>query len=227
MQCLKASTQAYMPGLPRSDLIQLSIFLVIFFLAACAMLGNWLGVSFLLNNVIILLVCFFTIALPPNTRIYYLFSIILVISGFVDILSIAFNWDITYDNYPGFLMFFSLFITLFLVVAKIVIAIHQFEIAKTLNSETSPVSIVGVYNSFINAITLQQNPVKVPEGTDMQAPGQVDIEAPATIYRKESVAPQEQSTTIEITPATEESTQRPIQASAENVKAFKPVKAAE
>lgn len=226
MQCLKASTQAYVPGLPRSDLIQLSIFLVIFFLALSGMLGNWLGFSFLLNNVIILLICFFTIALPPNTRIYYLFSIILVISGFIDILSISFNWDITYDAYPGFLMFFSLFATLFLVVAKVLIAIHQFEIAKTLNSETSPISIIRVYNSFINAITLQQNPVKIPEGTDMQAPGQVDIEAPATIYNAQQ---QEQSTTIEITPApaTEESTQRPIQASVENVKSFKPVKATE
>jgi len=122
-------------------------------------------------------------------------------------------------------MFFSLFATLFLVVAKVLIAIHQFEIAKTLNSETSPISIVRVYNSFINAITLQQNPVKIPEGTDMQAPGQVDIEAPATIY---NAPQQEQSTTIEITPpATEESTQRPIQASVENVKSFKPVKATE
>ena len=123
-------------------------------------------------------------------------------------------------------MFFSLFATLFLVVAKVLIAIHQFEIAKTLNSETSPISIIRVYNSFINAITLQQNPVKIPEGTDMQAPGQVDIEAPATIYNAQQ---QEQSTTIEITPApaTEESTQRPIQASVENVKSFKPVKATE
>lgn len=112
-----------------------------------------------------------------------------------------------------------------LVVIKVIIAIHQFEIAKTLNSETSPVSIISIYNSFINAITLQQSPVKLPEGTDMQAPGPADdIEAPATIYRNEQAATQEQqqSTTIEITPP--ESAQRPIQASVENVKAFKPVK---
>ncbi len=127
-------------------------------------------------------------------------------------------------------------VTLFLVVLKVLIAIHQFEIAKNLNSENSPICCLGLYTGFINAITLQQTPVqpKYP-GTDIEAPGQ-DIEAPpAAIYRQEEPQP-EQSTTIEITTTEEveapqsvpiKSVQRPIQAPGENIKTFKPVKVSE
>jgi len=141
------------------------------------MLGNWLGLSFLLNNAAVLLICFFTIALPPNTRIYYLFSTLLPISAFIDILSISFNWEIYDDITPGFNFFFSFLMTLVLVLVKVVIAIHQFEIAKTLNNEQSPISLPGLYTSFINAITLQQTPI---ERKQRHQPG-VDIEAPATV----------------------------------------------
>ena len=123
-----------------------------------------------------------------------------------------------------------------MVLLKIFFAIHQFEIAKTLNSEESPVSCQALYTGFINAITLQQTPVqKKYPGTDIEAPGQ-DIEAPpAAIYKQEEPQP-EQSTTIEITPPEAEeapqavavkSVQRPIQAPGENIKAFKVVKAGE
>lgn len=228
MEKCKATFQAFVPGLPRSDLVQLSIFLTLFTMISCALLGNWLGISFLINNGAILLICFFTIALPPNTRIYYLFSTSLPVSAFIDLMSISFNWNLYADTYDGFLFFYSFFVTLILVVIKVLIALHQFEIAKTLNSEPSPVSCIGIYTGFINAITLQQTPI-APEhpGTDMEAPGQ-EVEAPVPSYQNEE--PQ-QSTTIEIVPAEEDqapqksakSEQRPIQAPAENFKTFKPI----
>jgi len=120
-----------------------------------------------------------------------------------------------------------------LVVLKLLIAIHQFEIAKVLNSEESPVSCEALYTGFINAITLQQTPVQQKyAGNDIEAQEQ-DIETtPAPIYRQEQSQPIQSINTeilpeeIEVPVATK-SLQRPIQAPGENIKAFKPVKATE
>lgn len=201
MDRIKNCAQAYLPGLPKSDLVQLAIFLALFNLTCSVLLGNWPGVSFLLNNGAILLICFFTIALPPNTRIFYLFSTTLPASAFIDIMSITFNWSISYKAYPGFLFFFSFFMTLILVVVKILVAIHQFEIAKNLNSETSPISIEALKTSFVNAVTLQQTPIgekqQPAQGVDIEAPGPVEeLQAPAVAAEE-----QREVTVVEVTPA--------------------------
>lgn len=195
MDKIKNCVAPYLPGLPKSDVIQLSIFVTLFSLASSVLLGNWLGISFLFNNGAILLMCFFTIALPPNARIYYLFSTALPISAFIDIMSIIFNWDLHFNTYPGFLFFFSFFMTIFLVIVKLIFGIHQFEIAKTLNSEKSPISIRALYKSFIDAITLQQTPIENKQlGVDVEAPGPTSVEIEVPVQPKD----QQQSTTNEL-----------------------------
>ena len=53
---------------------------------------------------------------------------------------------------------------------KVIISLHQFEIAKTLNSERSPVSLAKIYTATLNAITLQQTvKSKLPEPIDIEA----------------------------------------------------------
>lgn len=72
-----------------------------------------------------------------------------------------------------------------MVLIKVIVAIHQFEIAKTLNNEQSPISLPGLYASFINAITLQQTPIERKQrqqqsvGVDIEAPAPVEEAAPA------------------------------------------------
>jgi len=172
MEKIKSSLKNFIPGLPKSDLIQLAIFLGLFAAVSCVLVGNWPGFSYVINNGAILLICFFTIALPPNTRIYYLFSTALPVSGVIDLLTISlnFSWNYQHKQYSGFLFFLSFFVSLFLIVGKVVISLHQFEIAKTLNSERSPVSLAKIYTATMNAITLQQTvKSKLPEPIDIEA----------------------------------------------------------
>ena len=91
--------------------------------------------------------------------------------------------------------------TLILVVVKILVAIHQFEIAKNLNSETSPISIEALKTSFVNAVTLQQTPIgekqQPAQGVDIEAPGPVEeLQAPAVAAEE-----QREVTVVEVTPA--------------------------
>ncbi len=88
-----------------------------------------------------------------------------------------------------------------MVIIKLLIAIHQFEIAKTLNNERSPVSLPSLYVSFVNAVTLQQTPIErklqkkqqqeqQPNGVDIEAPGPVEQETISSTQRPIQQAPQ-------------------------------------
>lgn len=207
MEKVKCCLKEFVPGLPHSDLVQLSIFLGLFTLTSFALVGNWLGVSYLLNNGAILLVCFFTIALPPNTRIYYLFSTSLPISAIIDLFTISLNWNHYFKQFPGHLFFLSFFLALILVVAKFIISLHQFEIAKSLNSEQSPVSIVKIYRATLNAITLQQT---VKPKNDIEAAMPTSFAA-ASQQPAQSVEPEAQVTVIQV-PKIVEPVQQPMPA---------------
>lgn len=215
MEKVKNCVSAFVPGLPRPDLVQLAIFLGFFTLMSFALMGNWLGIAYLINNGAILLICFFTIALPPNTRIYYLFSIALPISAFIDILSICFNWGLNIDGTPGFSFFFSFLMELVLLIVKVLVALYEFEIAKTLNCEESPVKVCEMCKSFLNAITLQQTPIqnKQPQGVDLEAPrdDQEKIEI--------SVEPRVETTQNEISPPEEQNKSNSLQSNQRSIRA--------
>lgn len=144
---MENNSRSFLPGLSSSDVIQLRVFLAIFFISAIALTGNWLGISYVLNHAGLLLICFFTFAIPPNAKIFYLFSYALFISPIIDIFIFGFNWEQFNDNHPSSLFVFSFLVALFFVFLKVYLSLHQLEIAKILNGEESPIHISSVINT--------------------------------------------------------------------------------
>lgn len=142
-----SNSRSFLPGLSHSEIIQLRIFLAVFFVSAVALTGNWLGISYVLNSAGLLMICFFTFAIPPSAKGFYLFSYALLISSVLDLFIIGFNWEEYDENHPDYLFILSFLVALFFVFFKVYLFLHQLEIAKILNGEQSPVNISSVINT--------------------------------------------------------------------------------
>jgi len=123
----------------KKDKAQIIVFMLIYALTCLTCYGNWFQLSYLVNNVILLVISAVPIFVDENPKVYYMFSYACAISSWIDSFVIPFSLFFEHRETYGIMRQIS-FITAVLtaivfMVLKFVICISEVQVARHLTGQ--------------------------------------------------------------------------------------------
>ncbi|RMZ99915.1 hypothetical protein BpHYR1_021915 [Brachionus plicatilis] len=150
---------AFLPNLSIVSCLQLTRFLIFFFLVGIELAYGLLGFTFHITSAAILVMAIFTISYPDKAILFFMFfqfisyveqhGYSLLISIILDIVAVLFNWGLT--EYKTWRFYFILVVAFLMLFYKIYYALAQIQKGKELNNEPSlPIDVDNLFNISTN-----------------------------------------------------------------------------